>query len=181
MNKAAQAALGVLLAATLVACGSDDKEKSADPSLSKDEKAVAAKISKAFTEQTTGKLSTKEADCFAESFVDKVGLKKLESAKLITADGDLNQSGAKFDADVSGKFADAFLSCVDYAERQAEEIADTDSKVDAKKLESCLREEMPDSYVKKLIVASQTQASDAAKLNEESNTKLTDCKKQATK
>jgi hypothetical protein len=180
MKKAILAALGVLLLVAVTACGSGKSDHKATPSLSKDEKAVAAKISKSFTEQSSGALTKTEADCFAKDFVDKVGLTKLKSAKLITAAGDLNTSGAKFDASLSGKFADAFLGCVDYQKRQAEEIAKADTTVDVTKLQACLKREMPESYVKKLIVAAQTQDTTSSALVEESTKKLTSCKTEAT-
>ena len=184
MKKAVLAALGVLLLIALTACGSDksdDKDDKKSVSLTQEEKDTAASIAKAFTEESTGALTTTEANCFAEQFVDSAGLEKLKSAKLIDESGKLNQTGATFDAEVSGDFADAFLGCVDYHRRQAEEIAKADKTVDAKALESCLEDKMPNSYVKKLIVASQTQSEDGAKLGEESNKFLTDCKTEATK
>lgn len=184
MKKAVLAALGVLLLIALTACGSDksdDKDEKKAVSLTQEEKDTAASIAKAFTEESTGALTTAEATCFAEQFVDSAGLEKLKSAKLIDEAGKLNQTGATFDAEVSGDFADAFLGCVDYHRRQAEEIAKADKTVDAKALESCLEDKMPNSYVKKLIVASQTQSDDGAKLGEESNKFLTDCKTEATK
>lgn len=178
MKKAVLAALGVLLLLAVTACGSGTK---AAPKLSKEEKKVADNIAKTFTSQSSGALSKKEADCFARGFVQAVGVKKLKSAKLITATDELNQSGAQFDKSISTKFADAFLGCVDYQKRQAEEIAKADSKVDATKLRTCLEKQMPESYVKKLIIASQTQSADGAKLVEESTKKLTACKTEATK
>ena len=181
MFKAASAALGVLLAVTLTACGSDKSDDKDEATLTAPEKAVAAKIAKAFGEQSSGALTDTESTCFAESFVDKVGLEELESAKLITEDGELNQASPSFDAEISGQFADAFLGCVDYTQRQAEEIAKSDENIDVKALETCLAEEMPNSFVKKLIVASQTQSEDATTLGEDSTEKLTDCKTKATK
>lgn len=181
MLKAPAAVLCALLLVALTACGSGKSGNKDKVTLSKDEQAVATTIAKAFTAQSSGQLTATEATCFSRSFVDKVGLAKLKSAKLITADGKLNQSGATFDAEISGKFADAFLSCVDYQKRQAEELAKSDKTLDEKLLESCLREQMPNSYVKKLIVASQTQAADSTQLGEESNTKLTTCKTKAAK
>lgn len=174
------AALGLVLLLVLSACGGSDKK--AAPELSKEEKAVAAKIADTFSSADTGgTLSTKEAKCFADGFVDKVGLEKLEESKLITADGEVNQSAATFDKALSEKFADAFLACVEYQKRQAEEIAKADTSVDAEKLGDCLEKELPTSFVKKLIVASQTQSSDSAKLTEEATKKLSECKTDATK
>jgi hypothetical protein len=180
MKKLLLAATCLLLVPGLSACGSDSSDKKDDASLTKEEKAVSATIADAFSEGASGQLSKKESTCFADAFVADAGLKDLEAANLIDDKGALNQTGAKFDADLSGKFADAFLGCVDYHKRQAEDLAKADKKIDAGKLEACLEDEMPNSYVKKLIVASQVQSSDAVKLGEESNKKLTDCKTDAT-
>src|SRR5215208_5030790 len=130
MFKASSAALAAVLLVAVTGCGSDNSDDKDKVSLTKAEKDVAANIGKAFRDQSSGALTKTESTCFAESFVDKVGLKKLESSKLIDADGELNQSSASFDTDISGKFADAFLGCVDYTKRQAEEIAKTDKKID---------------------------------------------------
>lgn len=181
MTKAVLAALGLALVLSVSGCGGDDSKETASPKLTAAEKKVAANIAKSFSTSASGALSTKEADCFATAFVAAVGVKKLTSAKLITEAGELNPTGAQFDKDISGKFADAFLGCVAYQERQAKEIAKADAKVDAKKLQACLEKEMPESYVKKLIIASQTQEKDGEKLVEESNKKLTGCKTEATK
>jgi hypothetical protein len=179
MKKAVLAALGVVLMLAVAACGGSDTTTT--PKVSAAEKKVIANIAKSFSSNASGSLSPKEAECFAGGFVDSVGLKKLTAAKLITADGELNQSGAKFDEEISGKFADAFLGCVNYSQRQAAAIAKADAKVDAVKLQACLEKDMPESYVKKLIIASQTQSADSAKLTSESTQKLTTCKTAATK
>lgn len=183
MKKAVLAAVGVILLSA-TGCGGaatkDAKDAEEAPKLTAAEKKVAANISKSFSTSAAGAMSTKEADCFATDFVGAVGLKELTSAKLITEAGELNPSGAQFNTDISGKFADAFLGCVQYQKRQAAEIAQADAKIDAKKLEACLDREMPESYVKKLIIASQTQPTDSAKLVEESTKKLTACKTGAT-
>lgn len=179
MKKAVVAALSVLLLVAATGCGGSDSKPKSD--LTAKEKKVATNIAKTFRQQSSDALTAKESTCFAESFVDKVGLKKLESAKLITADGQLNQAGPSIDKSMSGEFADAFLGCVDYQKRQAEQIAKADKTVDEAKLKSCLSEEMPESYVRKLIIASQTQFAESAKLVEESTKKLTECKTKATK
>ncbi|MBO9522189.1 MAG: hypothetical protein J7518_11685 [Nocardioidaceae bacterium] len=178
MKKPVLAALSVLLLLALTACGGSSKDK---PKLDKEEKKVAKNIAQTFAQQSSGALTPKESSCFAQSFVDKVGLPELKKKKLITEKGELNQTGATFDKATSAKFADAFLGCVDYQKRQAEQIAKADKTVDAKKLEDCLREDLPTSFVKKLIVASQTQSSDSTKLVDESTKKVTACKTKATK
>jgi hypothetical protein len=184
MKKALLAALGVLLLVALTACGSGKSgDKGKDTvTLSKDEKVAVANLQKAFTESTTGGLSTKEANCVASHFVDTVGLTKLKSAKLLTDTYAVNTSGTPtFDADTSGKFADALLGCVDYQKQLAEQTAKTDTSIDQAKFESCLKDKLPDSLVKKMLVAAQTNSSDAATVGAEGNKALTDCKTSAKK
>jgi hypothetical protein len=187
MKKASTAALAVLLMVALTACGSDDKDGKdgkADKkvSLSADEKTAVANLEKAFTESTTGGLKTSEAKCVATDFVDEVGLEKLTSSKLLTETGEVNTTGSPtFDADTSGKFADALLGCVDYQKRLATEAAKTDTTVDAAKLEDCLKEKLPDSLVKKMLVASQTNAADSAQVSEQGQKAMTDCNEASKK
>ena len=179
MKKALPAVVAVLLLAALSACGSGKSDK---VSLSKDEKTAVANLEKAFTESTTGALSTSEAKCVATHFVDSVGLAKLKSTKLLTDSLAVNTTGAtNFDAKTSGKFADSLLGCVDYQKKLAEETAKSDKSVDADEFESCLREKLPDSLVKKMLVASQTGASDSAEIGAQGNKAMTDCKTEATK
>lgn len=179
MKKASSAALGVLLLVALVACGSgksDSKHTDHKVSLSAEEKTAVANLEKAFTEATTGGLSATEAKCVATDFVDKVGLPKLKSTKLLTEKNEVNTTGSPtFDADTSGKFADALLGCVDYQKRLASDTAKTDPSIDVAKLEDCLKEKLPDSLVKKMLVASQTNASDNATISEQGQKAMSDC------
>jgi hypothetical protein len=182
MKKALAAALGILLLLAMTACGSGTSQDKHKASLSKDEKTTVASLEKAFTASTTGALTTKEATCVATDFVDTVGLKKLKTSKLITASGEVNTAGSpSFDADTAGKFADALLGCVNYQQRLAEETAKTDKTIDQKKFASCLEDKLPDSLVKKMLVASQTNASDSATIGQQGNQAMTDCKTAAKK
>jgi len=182
MKKASSAVLAVLLLVALTACGSGKADSKDKVTLSAAEKTAAANLEKAFTESTTGALKTAEAKCVATDFVDKVGLTKLRSANLLTAEGEVNTtSSPNFDADTAGKFADALLGCVDYQKRVAEQTAKTDDSIDAAKFEDCLRDELPNSLVRKMLVASQTNASDSAAIGEQGNKAMTDCKTAAAK
>jgi len=182
MKKASSAVLGILLLVALTACGSGKSDSKDKVTLSADEKTAVANLEKAFTESTTGALTTTEAKCVATDFVDTVGLAKLKSANLLNDKGEVNTaSSPEFDTDTAGKFADALLGCVDYQKRLAVETAKTDKTIDAAKFEDCLRDKMPDSLVKKMLVASQTQSSDSAAIGEEGNKAMTDCKAAATK
>jgi hypothetical protein len=182
MKKALSAAFGAALLLVLVACGSGSSGDKHEVTLSKGEKAAAASLEKAFTSSASGALTTKEAQCVATDFVGSVGLAKLKSTKLLTADGQVNTaSSPDFDAATSGKFADALLGCVDYQKRLAAETAKADATVDQAKFEACLEKKLPDSLVKKVLVASQTQAKDAAALNEQGTKAMTDCKTDAKK
>ena len=118
----------------------------------------------------------------ATNFVDTAGLSKLKSSKLLTDADEVNTASApEFDAATAGKFDEAFLGCVDFQKRQAEEIAKVDKTVDAGKLAACLEDKPPDSLVKKMLVASQTGSSDGAALGEQANKAMTDCKASAKK
>ena len=182
MKKASSAVLAALLLVALTACGSgksDDKDK---VTLSKDEKTAVASLEKAFTSSTTGALTTKEAKCVATDFVSTVGVKKLRSAKLLDDKYEVDTSSTpSFDASTSGKFADALLGCVNYQKRLADETAKSDTTVDAAKFEKCLEKKLPDSLVKKMLVASQTQSKDAATIGEQGTKAMTDCKTEAKK
>lgn len=180
MKKAATAALGVLLLVATTACGGGSS--SHPKKLSKDEKQAVAGLEKAFTSSTSGALTTKEARCVATDFVGSVGVKKLRAAKLITASGEVNTTGTPdFDAATSGKFADALLGCVDYQKRLATETAKSDTTVDAAKYEACLDKKLPDSLVKKMLIASQTQSKDATTIGAQASKAMTDCKSDAKK
>ena len=182
MKKAVLAVLGVLLLVALTACGSSKSDSKDKVSLSADEKTAVSNLEKAFTESTTGALTSTEAKCVATDFVDTVGLKKLTASELLTDKYEVNTTGSpKFDADTAGKFADSLLGCVDYQKRLAEETAKTDKTLDAAKFETCLKDKLPDSLVKKMLVASQTNASDSAEIGEQGNKAMTDCKAAAKK
>src|SRR4051794_40510326 len=185
MKKASTAALGVLLMVALTACGSSKSDHSKGKEtvkLSAEEKTAVTNLEKAFTQSTTGGLSTTEAKCVATAFVDKVGLTKLKSAKLLTDKDEVNTTGSPtFDTDTSGKFADALLGCVDYQKRLATETAKTDTTIDVTKFEACLKKSLPDSLVKKMLVASQTNASDSAQIGEQGTKAMTDCKNASKK
>lgn len=180
MKKALLAALTALLLTALTACGGSDEKP--EPKLTKAEKKVAANIAKTFGEtQTNGQLTKKEADCFATHWVDAAGIDALEKAKLIDKDGSVNSANATFTESLASKFSDAFLGCVDYQKKQAKVMADANTKLDAAKLEECLDENLPSDFIKKYIVASQTQSAKASTLAEQANKKITDCTTEATK
>jgi hypothetical protein len=182
MKKAAPAVLAALLLIALTACGSGKGDNKHKVSLSAPEKTAVANLEKAFTQSTTGALTTTEAKCVATDFVDKVGLTKLKSANLLNDKGEVNTSSSpNFDTDTAGKFADALLGCVDYQKRLAEETAKTDKTIDVAKFEDCLKQKLPDSLVKKMLVASETNASDSAAIGQQGNKAMTDCKTAATK
>jgi hypothetical protein len=182
MKKAVLAALTGLLMVALTACGSNKSDSKDKVTLSKDEKTAVTNLQKALTESTTGGLTAKEGTCVATDFVDTVGLAKLQDTKLLNADGEVNTTSTpKFDAETAGKFADALLGCVNYQERVADEAAKTDKTIDAAKMADCLEDKLPDSLVKKMLVASQTSSADSAEITEQGNKAMTDCKDAATK
>lgn len=170
MKKAVIAALASLLLLSLAACGSSKH------TLSAEEKKAATNMAKSFAAQSSGKVTIQEATCFADDFVGTAGLAKLKSANVLDASDQLNQANPKFDKTLATQFAHSFLGCIDYEKKQAEVIAAADPKVDATKLEACLKVELPESYVTKLIVAAYTQDPQSATLNNDSSKKLEDCR-----
>lgn len=182
MTKAAPAALGALLLVALTACGSGSSGKADKAPLSKDEKTAVTSLEKAFTSSTSGALTSKEASCVATRFVGAVGLAKLKSAKLITSANQVDTSSTPtFDTETSGKFADALLGCVDYQKRLAEETVKSDPSIDQAKFQACLDKNLPDSLVKKMLVAQQTQSKDAATVGQQGSKAMTDCKAEAAR
>ncbi|HEX2895781.1 MAG TPA: hypothetical protein VHO29_17390 [Marmoricola sp.] len=182
MKKASTAALGALLLVAMTACGSGSSDHKDKVALSKDDKAAVASLEKAFTSSSTGALTTTEAKCVSTKFVSTVGVKKLKAVKVLNANNQVNTAGSpSFDADTSGKFADALLGCVDYQKRLATETAKTDTTIDATKFETCLKDKLPDSLVKKMLIASQTQSKDAATIGQQGTKAMTDCKTQSKK
>ncbi|MCW2785087.1 MAG: hypothetical protein JWP74_1604 [Marmoricola sp.] len=145
------------------------------------EKGFLKNVTAAFTASSQGVLAASDVTCFAKKFVETVGVKDLLAAQIVTDAGTFNQTGATLTASTSGKYADAFLGCVDYQKVQAEAVAKSNPLVDPVKLAACLSTSMPTSYVRQLIVANQTQSSEAATLNSDSNAKATACTKAATK
>lgn len=175
MKKSVIAAATIVALASLTACGGSDESKAA----AKEKKEVTSTLAESFV--TTGSaagtdspLDESEAKCFASDFVDAAGVDKLKSSKLITEDGELGQTDVRFDESLAQDYASAYLECVDFQAEQAQAIAATDPKVDAKALKKCLDEQMPDSAVKEMIVASYT-SSDTETL-ESSSQKIEDCK-----
>lgn len=181
MKKASTAALGILLLVALTACGSSTSNKD-KVSLSKDDKVAVASLEKAFTSSSTGALTATEAKCVATRFVSTVGVAKLKTAKLLDEKLQVNTTASpSFDTATSSKFADALLGCVNYQKRLAEETAKTDPTIDAAKFQKCLEDKLPNSLVKKMVVASQTQSSDAATIGKQGTQAMTDCKTQSKK
>jgi hypothetical protein len=57
----------------------------------------------------------------------------------------------------------------------------SDPTIDAAKFEKCLQDKLPDSLVKKMLVASQTQSKDAATIGQQGTKAMTDCKASSKK
>lgn len=149
----------LVLVTTLTACGGSDGSKAA----AKEEQEIAATLAKSFVATgpgagTNSPLDGSQAKCFAGDFVDAAGVKKLKSSKLIDENGDLGQTDVKFDESLAHDFASAYLKCVDFQAEQAEAIAAADPRIDAKAVEECLNERMPNRAVEEMIVASYTSS-----------------------
>ena len=144
-------------------------------------KAYDKTITDAVTKSSTGVLKPEEVQCFAGKFVKSVGVTRLLSSQLITDAGAFNTGSAKLDKATSGDYADAFLSCVDYAKLQAAQYVKSDTSLDTAKLEACFRKAFSKSDIKALIIASQTGSADATALTADSNKKVAGCTKVAKK
>lgn len=161
----------------LSACGSGGD----DAKLTATEQKVADNIATKFSSTDGDGLSKKQATCFAEKFVKSAGVKELRDAKLIGKDNKvLEDQTAKFDKPLSTKYADAYLDCVDFAEEVASTYAKADTTLDEAKLKKCLDEDLPDSLMKKAIVANQTGDTSDENLTK-GNKALENCVKNAKK
>lgn len=135
----------------------------------------------AFTASSTGVLEAGDVSCFSKKFVADTGVARLLASKVITDSGGFNSTGATMETATAGAYADAFLGCVDYQKVQATEVAKSDSSIDAAALEACLRRTKPESEIRALIVAVQTNAANAQALNTASGKKDAACTKEAKK
>lgn len=178
------AVAGVILFALLaVGCGAEEKSTTKDGGVGDlTEKSVIDKLAANYRSSTADAASAKEATCFATEFVEEAGLKALLDAKVIDKSGELVTSASStFDKDLASKYAAAFTSCVDYPQRMAASQAAANKKISASVMESCLRKELTDETLTRLIVATQTQAADAADLQSQLQKTLTGCEKKATR
>ncbi|HET7682057.1 MAG TPA: hypothetical protein VFK34_00140 [Marmoricola sp.] len=175
MKKALATLAAALLLAT-AACGSDGGQE-----LTHQEQKVADNIAKELSASSGARLPEKDATCFAEKFVADAGVKALKDSKLIDADGSVQQSGAKFDKPLAEKYADAYLSCVDFSAQVAKTFAESDEGIDEEKLAQCLDEELPDSLVKKVIIDTRSPDTANSKDVTEANQKVAECQKQSQK
>lgn len=104
MKKAAPAILCALVLSLAAACGGDDAEKLTTT--------ITSNIAEAISVDG-GFLDEKAAECAAKKFVDELGAKKLQDAKVVTEDGSYNDNGANVDVATSNAYAEAVLACVD--------------------------------------------------------------------
>lgn len=179
MKKSALAGLVAALSITLVGCGgSDDEKKDADTGPS--EETVVASFTREFSATNAGALDEKEAGCFAEAFVSTAGVDRLIEAKVVDAEGEVDQEDAVFDEELATQYAEAFLGCVDYTAKQAAVIAAADKKVDEAKLADCLDTALPDEFVTRFIVSSYLESKDVETLRAQSAKRVEDCRDDAT-
>lgn len=143
----------VLFAST--ACGSGG-------GLDKDEQKIADNLSAYFQEGSTGALTSKQADCLSDGLVEGAGGPALKKAKLVKANGDVNEENVTFTKKMATTFADSYFDCIDYAKLQSASVAKADNKVDATKLEACITKSIPEDEAKSLIVRQLTKKTDAA-------------------
>lgn len=105
MKNAVAAALVALVLLLATACGGDDANDELTATITDN---VAEAIS-----TPDGILDEDAATCVAKKFVADLGAEKLQSAKVVTADGSYNENGANVDAATSASYAEALLSCID--------------------------------------------------------------------
>lgn len=179
-----QALLAVLVALVLGATAACGGSGGGGDKLTKQEQKVADNIATHFSKTSAGALKKKDAQCFGDKFVASAGVKALQKANLVDKDGKVvttSGSSPKFDKALSDKYAEAYLACVDFAAAAAKSYAASDPSVDEAKLATCLEKALPDSLMKKVIVASQSgdvnQNSDVTAANK----KLLACQKSSTK
>jgi hypothetical protein len=183
MKKATSAIAALLFLLFLAGCGGGGESGNADEGLSKSEQKVADNIAQELTRSedgSSGTLAKKDATCFAEKFVGSAGKKKLQDAKLIDAEGKVQQQGAEFDKGLSEKYADAYVDCVDFQKEVARSFAEGNPAIDEKKLADCLDDELSDALVKKVIVDTRSPETASSKDVQDANQKVAGCQKTAT-
>lgn len=100
----AAASLGLLLPLTACAGGSGDEEKAAE--------SISAQIQDSNDAGLT--VSTEEADCIGDGFVDEIGTDQLQEYELLTDDLEAADGGdAAMSADDAEKAATVFQDCTD--------------------------------------------------------------------
>jgi hypothetical protein len=174
MKKALSALAAVLLLVT-AACGSDGSQ------LSDKERKVAGNIARELSGSDAGKLDKKAATCFADEFVDRAGVPALRKAGLIDKDGAVQQQGTTFDKGLAGKYADAYLACVDFGEQVAQAYAAQDPSLDEKAFAACLDDKLPKDTVRQVIVDNQTGKSGTSKEVTDAQEQVTGCQQKTSK
>lgn len=162
------------LSVSVAACGGGGAK------LNKEEQKVADNIAAYIKESSQGQLTTKNTQCFGDSFVASTSIKRLEKAKLIKASGEVNRTAVSFDKDLADKFAGAYFKCIDYAEEQAKQVNKAAPVTDVKKLEDCIRKGVPEAEAKKLVVSTLLKKPDQ-KLAQTNYEKVTACQKKFSK
>lgn len=179
MKKSALTGLVAVLLVALTACGGSDDKKKKDDDAGPTAAEVVTNFADSFAADAAGALDEEEAQCFASTFVDEAGVDRLLSAKLVDKKGEITQEKAVFDEKLASGFADAFLGCVDFAQKQAEVIAAADKKIDEKKLAACIAEALPDDLVSRFIVSSHLASKDFETLRAQSAAKMEGCRKKS--
>lgn len=171
-------ATAVLLA--LSGCGGGGGDGDGDAT-GPDEQVVIDNFAETYAAGNGGALTSEETDCFAQGFVKAAGVEKLREIGLIDDEGTMTQSDVEFDAAAANDLADAFLACVDFTARQAEEVGSSDPAIDVAALSACLSERISTDEVRELIISAYTEPSnEALKLQRAYTKKLDACTEKAT-
>ncbi|MDQ6688052.1 MAG: hypothetical protein M3Z50_10685 [Actinomycetota bacterium] len=157
------------------ACGG-----SSSPKLSPDETKVSHNLVAYYQASSSGGVPKKAISCFADKFVQDAGVPALKKAKVVNADSSVNKQSVQLPPDLAGKFADAYLACVDYASSQAKAMAKQDPKIDEAKLATCIGKVLDKPTYKRVIVDSLTKKSEP-QLQKTLTPKLLQCQKDSAK
>lgn len=148
------------------------------------EAALVASSEAGYAQQTQNLMSTTQVSCLITKFVGSTGVAKLFSSHFVADTGAFNGADVAYDTETASKFADALVSCVDYAKLQAQSAATAvrakHKKLDVAKMTACLRKKISDAEIKSATIALLTGAPDAGTRQAATNTKAQVCQKAAT-
>ena len=180
------AAIALLLAIALVGgCGGGGKSGAKKPAKSetpsRTEAQVIEDLSNYFSSSSTA-LAPSDSTCIATALVTKTGIKALTTAGILDKDGKVNPAGGvTFTPELAGTYADAFLGCVNYAVLAAKNFVKSNPKLSLPKLTACLKKQLPNTFMRRVIVASQSADAATNKDLAAANKRIKNCQKTSKK